>query len=122
MFTEQQHSTEASILRTRLLRVAVAAGLAVAAASLSVLSSAPVASANGPCSYTTIDNAYVRETPSLNSVVRKTKPANSVVTGPFPCWPRTGTDGRRWVPVDCTCATDGIGWIISDKLVGQIES
>jgi hypothetical protein len=78
---------------------------------------APAALANGPCNYSTTDSAYVRENPSINSVVRKTVPAHYFVTGPAPCGSRTGTDGRQWVPVDCACATNQIGWIIADKLV-----
>jgi hypothetical protein len=95
----------------------VAATLLLAAGTaLAGVATAPAASANGPCNYGTLDSAYVRENPSINSVVRKTVPARYGVTGPAPCGSRTGTDGRQWVPVDCGCATDGIGWIIADKL------
>jgi hypothetical protein len=83
------------------------------------LVTAPAASANGPCHWITTDSAYVRENPSINSVVRKTVPANYVVSGPnygF-CRAVTGTDGRAWVAVDCLCATDDIGYIIENKLI-----
>jgi hypothetical protein len=96
------------------------AGAVLAAGSVGVgVATAPAASANGPCAYETIDAAQVRENPSINSVVRKTVPAWYVVTGPASpfCVSQTGTDGRQWVPVDCSCATDQIGFIIADKLI-----
>jgi hypothetical protein len=100
------------------MRKFLVVGLATIAAGASV-ALAPAASANGPCGYVTTDAAQVRENPSINSVVRKTVPANYPVTGPVAinfCGWITGTDGRAWVPVDCSCATDGVGYIINDKL------
>jgi hypothetical protein len=103
-------------MRTR----SVLASLVLAAGGLVTgVATAPAASANGPCGFVTADTAQVRETPSINSVVRKTVPGNYVVTGPnygF-CAPVTGTDGRSWQAVDCSCATDGIGYIIRTKLI-----
>jgi hypothetical protein len=104
------------------VRAAAGALLLAAGVGAGTVALPQAASANGPCGYLTTDSAYVRETPSINSVVRKTVPAGYPVTGPSPCGPRTGTDGRAWVPVDCGCATDGIGWIIADKLYPLINT
>ena len=103
-------------MTARLARFAVASVLALSATTVGVVVGAPAAFANGPCTYVMLDNAYVRENPTVNSEVRKTKYAGEYVTGPAPCTSRTGWDGRDWVPVDCTCATDGIGWIIANKV------
>jgi hypothetical protein len=89
------------------------------------VAAAPAASANGPCAFKTTEAAQVRETPSINSVVRKTVPVNYVVTGPnwwgF-CLGTNGTDGRVWQQVDCTCATDDVGFILRDKLYKLSEA
>jgi hypothetical protein len=65
--------------------------------------------------YVVTENAYVRENPSSNSVVRKTKYAGEQVTD---CSGAHASEpgGEQWTAVDCSCATDGIGWIISRKL------
>ena len=100
-------------LRLALTTVTLTAGVAGLGAA-----TAPAASANGPCHWITTQSAYVRENPSINSVVRKTVPGNYVVSGPnygF-CRPVVGTDGRSWVAVDCLCATDDLGYIIANKL------
>jgi hypothetical protein len=89
------------------------------------VAAAPAASANGPCGFVTTDSAQVHENPSINSVVRKTVPKNYVVTGPnwyqF-CNGTWGTDGRYWQQVDCSCATDGVGFIIRNKLVATVPA
>ncbi len=72
--------------------------------------------ANGPCVYHTKEAAEVWENPSINSVVRKTVPKGHRVTGPVAwngCVSTTGSDGRQWMAVDCTCATQGHGYIIA---------
>jgi len=107
-----------SLQRKFRLRSALAC-LVLAFGGLSAgVATAPAAAANGPCTWRTLEAAQVRENPSINSVVRKTVPARYVVTGPtLPfCTSATGTDGRQWVPVDCRCARDDIGWIIANKL------
>jgi hypothetical protein len=94
----------------------VVSALATVAAGVSV-AVAPAASANGPCTYVSNnENVYVRENPSINSVVRKTVPPHYQMSGPTPCGGRTGSDGRTWFAVDCGCATDGVGWVIADKV------
>jgi hypothetical protein len=70
-----------------------------------------------PCGWRVVEEAQVRENPSINSVVRKTKYPGEIVTGPQPhCFAVTGTDNRKWVEVFCSCATDGLGYIIETKL------
>lgn len=75
----------------------------------------PAAAWNHRCWYMVTDTTYVRENPTLNSVVRKTKYYSEVVIGycDYYVW---GTDGRYWKQVECGCATDGEGWIIHHKL------
>jgi hypothetical protein len=102
-------------LAAKFIRILVTTALAFSGITVGAMVAAPTAGASG-CSYEVIAEAQVRETPSINSVVRKTKPVGSIVTGPLPCYPQYGTDGRLWTAVDCSCATDGIGWIIAHKL------
>ena len=79
------------------------------------LAAAPASAAS--CGWRVVETAQVRETPSINSVVRKTKYPGEIVTGPQPfCFPITGTDDRKRDPVYCSCATDGIGYILDSKL------
>ena len=100
-------------LRSALACLVLAGGTAVGG---SVATAAP-ASANGTCGWVVLEEAQVRETPSINSVVRKTKYKGDVVTGGQRfCNAVHGTDGRSWHEVDCTCATDGYGYIIWYKL------
>lgn len=111
---------------SKLSRTALALAIAVPAMIVSVVVAAPAASANGPCYYQTTERAQVRENPSINSVERKTVPGGYVVSGPnwnggF-CGAIIGTDGRYWVPVDCLCATDHIGFIIANKLKSLINT
>ncbi|MGW4116937.1 hypothetical protein ACWEFJ_39205 [Actinosynnema sp. NPDC004786] len=97
-------------LRSRFFAVMLAV-----AASLGVLTiTAPTASAAGCDVYLVIENAYVRENPDNDSVIRKTKYAGEEVRSCYGtgAWP----PGFEWTPVNCTCATDGQGWIISRKL------
>jgi hypothetical protein len=99
------------------IRAALAAAVMAAATFGVTLAVAPPASANGPCLYVTgNDNAYVRENPSGNSVVRKTVPPHYRMTGPTFCGYQGGWDGHLWVAVDCTCATDNVGWVIASKV------
>lgn len=72
---------------------------------------APAASANGPCLTTIMHSPTpVRENPDTNSVVRKYKYRGDRVTGP--CGATLDIEsGVVFVPVDCTCATDRIGWV-----------
>lgn len=80
-----------------------------------VATAAPASAAQ--CTFKVLEEAQVRETPSINSVVRKTKYPGELVVGHQPfCNPVWGTDGRQWHEVDCTCATDGNGYIIWYKL------
>ncbi|MEU0877489.1 hypothetical protein ABZ345_02735 [Lentzea sp. NPDC005914] len=78
-----------------------------------VVGAAP-ASAAGCDVYRVIENAYVRENPDNDSVVRKTKYAGEEVRNCFGT--HAGEPGSEWTAVNCTCATDGQGWIISRKL------
>lgn len=99
------------------IRAALAAVVMATATFGVTLAGAPPASANGPCQYVTgPDNAYVRENPTGNSVVRKTVPPHYRMTGPQFCGYQGGWDGRLWVAVDCTCATDNVGWVIAEKV------
>jgi hypothetical protein len=95
---------------TALLLGAVAAPLVLTTAL------AGPASASHSCAWQVIENAYVRENPDNDSVVRKTKYAGERVEGP--CHPEATPigGGSPWTPVYCTCATDGIGYIIDRKL------
>ena len=66
------------------------------------------------CSYTvTTNDAPVRENPSFTSVIRKTKSAGSLVTGPCVS---LNSGGVLWTALDCGCASDGIGWMVSGFL------
>jgi hypothetical protein len=71
---------------------------------------------NGPCRYQVVNNGTpVQENPDTNSVVRKYKDAGQYVTGP--CRKALDSEsGVRFTAVDCTCATDEIGWIRSYSL------
>lgn len=81
----------------------------------SVATAAPASA--GVCGWRVLEEAQVRENPSINSVVRKTKHPGDIVTGSQPfCNPVWGTDGRQWHEVECSCATDGYGYIIPYKL------
>lgn len=93
-----------------------AAALSAATFGVTVVA-APSAAANGPCDYYTIETAQVRENPTINSVDRKTVPAYYTMTGPRACGGRVGWDGRLWFAVDCSCASDGVGWVIANKAV-----
>jgi hypothetical protein len=106
---------EGSALVAAFIRILVTTALALSGLTAVAVAAAPTAGASA-CTYQVIEEAQVRETPSINSVVRKTKPVGSIVGGPLPCYGQWGTDGRLWIAVDCTCATDGIGWIIAYKL------
>lgn len=97
------------------IRIVVTAALAFSVVTVGAVVGAPTASA-ASCTYQVIEEAQVRETPSINSVVRKVKPVGSIVGGPLPCHGQWGTDGRLWIEVHCDCATDGFGWIIAYKL------
>jgi len=62
--------------------------------------------------YVRYNNTPVQENPDTDSVVRKYKNAGERVTGP--CRAAYDTESRVWfTAVDCSCATDGIGWIRS---------
>lgn len=91
-------------------------GLALTAFSSLGVATAPAAQANGPCSYVVVVSAAaVRENPDTDSVNRKTKHYGNVVTGP--CINSYDTEGGVWfTAVDCSCATDNIGWIRSAQL------
>ena len=102
-------------MATKLIRILVTTALAFSGITVGAVIAAPTAGASA-CHYQVLEDAQVRETPSINSVVRKTKPAGSIVGGPLPCYGQWGTDGRLWIAVDCECATDGVGWIIAYKL------
>ena len=102
-------------MAAKFIRILVTTALTFSALTVGVMVGAPTAGASA-CTYQVIEEAQVRETPSINSVVRKTKPVGSIVGGPLPCHGQWGTDGRLWIEVDCTCATDNIGWIIAYKL------
>ena len=100
-------------LRSALACLVLARGTAVGG---SVAAAAP-ASANGTCGWRVNSEAQVRENPSINSVVRKTKYPGEVVTGGRQfCFEVRDSEGRFWHEVDCTCATDGYGYIIWYKL------
>ena len=100
-------------LRSALACLVLAGGTAVGG---SVATAAP-ASANGTCGWKVNSEAQIRENPSINSVVRKTKYPGEVVTdGRQFCLEVRDSAGRFWHEVDCTCATDGYGYIIAWKL------
>ncbi|HEY0640417.1 MAG TPA: hypothetical protein VGD67_22530 [Pseudonocardiaceae bacterium] len=62
-----------------------------------------------------VDQTAVRENPDTNSVVRKYKYRGELVTGP--CQRVLDTEsGVYFTAVNCSCATDGIGWIRSSHL------
>jgi hypothetical protein len=74
--------------------------------------SAPVAAKN--CGFDTLrHDAVVRENPDTDSVVRKQKYRGDIIT--FPCSaPAIVLDiesNVSFVSVECSCATDGVGWI-----------
>lgn len=99
------------------IRAGLAAAVMATATFGVTLATAPPAAANGPCNYVTNgEAAQVRENPTVDSVVRKTVPAHYRMTGPQFCGYQGGWDGRLWVAVDCTCATDQVGWVIANKV------
>lgn len=103
--------------RSALACLIIAGGVVVGGVATATPASAAV------CHWLTLDEAQVRENPSINSVVRKTVPANYVVGGGRAfCAPVTGTDGRAWHEVYCACATDGYGYIIANKLYRLSEA
>lgn len=94
-------------------RVAAAAALAVATAvPATVLTATPASAAT--CVYYVETYAYVRENPDIDSVIRKSKGAYERVTGPC----RHVRTDYYWTAVYCSCASDGIGWMLSNKLDG----
>jgi len=95
---------------------ALCASTALGAAALIGVTATPALAAN--CAYRAIDDVQVRENPSINSEVVKTKPYDSVMTGDAEfCNAQVGTDGRRWYWVYTDSASDGIGWVIENKVI-----
>ncbi|MFI6908306.1 hypothetical protein ACIBKY_44090 [Nonomuraea sp. NPDC050394] len=86
---------------------------AQAATSAFTTRSAHAASAGGGCVYfVRYNHTPVQENPDTDSIARKYKPAGARVTGP--CRAAYDTESRVWfTAVDCSCTTDGIGWIRS---------
>lgn len=99
-------------MRKLLTRVGLAGALTVAGIGTSVMSAAPAQAAT--CVYYTEVYAYVRENPDKDSVIRKSKGAYERVTGPC----RHVTTDYTWAAVYCSCASDGIGWMLLNKLDG----
>jgi len=102
----------------RLLSLGVGA---VVAGAVTVAGPAPVSAA--PAQYcavsTLMHDAVVRENPDTNSVVLKWKHRGNYISHPCDSeYPHVlVTDIESGVPflsVNCTCATDGIGWIRQD--------
>jgi hypothetical protein len=90
----------------------VVGALAFAGVASHVVVAAPAQA--GSCVYYVEVYAYVRENPDGQSVIRKSKGAYERVTGPC----RTVSTDYGWTAVYCSCASDGIGWMLSNKLDG----
>jgi hypothetical protein len=107
------------MLRTKITAIVGALGMTglalTAITSLGVATASP-AQANGPCRYqVAASSAYLRENPDTDSVVRKTKYRGDIVTGP--CDQELDTEsGVLFTAIDCSCASDLIGWIRTSQL------
>jgi hypothetical protein len=94
--------------------------IAVGTAGFTML--APTPAAADYCPMETLKrDAVVRENPDTNSNVLKHKHRGDIIT--MPCdsrWKgrsrveRDRESGVLFVPVDCECATDGVGWMRDD--------
>ncbi|TWP51330.1 hypothetical protein FKR81_17130 [Lentzea tibetensis] len=96
----------------KLVRLVTATALTTGAISALFAIGASPASAAGCDVFVVTENAYVRENPSEDSVVRKTKYAGEEVRS---CFGSHGGD-LHWTPVNCSCASDGVGYIVTRKL------
>jgi len=76
----------------------------------------PTVGATQSCGWRVIQHVAIREDPDKKSIIRKDAlPDEGAISGP--CGGQvTDTDGLTWIPVYCTCATDGIGWVNALRL------
>lgn len=104
------------------LTAGVVAGVLIPVGGTAVAAPSTGAStAAAACSYIVMyDGLAVRENPSPNSVVRKYKAKGSKVTGP--CARVVHEDsGEPYIGVDCSCATEGLGWMRARYLAAIIS-
>ena len=92
--------------------------VAVGTAGLTLLPRVPAMADYCPMQTLKTD-AVVRENPDTNSHVLKHKKRGDIITMPcaskgLPVVVLDAESGVQFIPVDCDCASDGVGWMRGD--------